>query len=461
MKRSSFNAQEILWYGLLLAFGGVCLTRSWAAFKVALLNHPGLLVLFAAAIFVGLMRQVRLSSDDYHAVYTLDDVPTFALLYIVSWGAVTVVVMFTRFCYETYRLLKALRFHPQRVTPAHALFHFADVVLVGVSAFLAGQTYAAIAEGAPLLQSGRSLVAVLASAAVWFVVAFALNAFHLAVRKGRASEAGELFFSNLLSVRLPIVMLVPLGVLMALFVQSQPLAVVLLIVPVVMMHNALEGRHKLIQESKSTIAALTEYLEERDEYTSGHSVRVSGYSAAIAQEMGLPRKRVALIKRAGLIHDLGKIDVPDAILRKPGRLTDAERAVMRTHTDRALELGKRLKALRRGLPFREAAYHHEHMDGSGHFGLMGEDIPLEARVLAVADTFDAMTSDRPYRSGLSDREALARLQGAAGSQLDPLAVQAFLRAYFTGKIDEVRQDWLHEKRLKEELYRSAEMSAAS
>lgn len=455
MKKSSFQTQELLWYGLLLAFGSACLARSWPGFQAALKSHPWLLLMFAVAIFVGLMRQVRLSSDDYHAVYTLDDVPTFALLYLVSWGAVTVVVMVTRFCYETYRLLKALRFHPQRVTLPHALFHFADVVLVGVAAFLSGQAYAGIAQGTPILQSGRSLAAVLLSAAVWFVVAFALNAFHLAVRKGKASEAGELFFSNLLSVRLPIVMLVPLGVLMALFVQSQPLAVVLLIVPVVMMHNALEGRHKLIQESKSTIAALTEYLEERDEYTSGHSVRVSGYSAAVAREMGLPRKRIALIKRAGLIHDLGKIDVPDAILRKPGRLTESEKAVMRTHTDRALDLGKRLKALRRGLPFREAAYHHEHMDGSGHFGLVGEDIPLEARILAVADTFDAITSDRPYRRGLSDREALERLQAAAGSQLDPEAVRAFLRAYFTGKIEAVRQDWLHEKHLKEELYRSA------
>ena len=257
MKKNSFQAQEILWYGLLVAFGAACLARSWGAFTEEVISQPWLLALFAVAIFVGLIRQVRLSSDDYHAVYTLDDVPTFALLYTVSWGAVTVVVMLTRFLYEMFRLVRALFNHPQRVTPAHALFHFADVVLVGVAAFLAGQAYVAVAQGAALLQSGRSLLAVAVSAAVWFVVAFALNAFHLALRKGRASEASELFFSNLLSVRLPILMLVPLGVLMALFVQGQPLAVVLLIVPVVMMHNALEGRHKLIQESKSTIAALT------------------------------------------------------------------------------------------------------------------------------------------------------------------------------------------------------------
>ena len=449
------KSQELIWYGLLLVVGFTCISRSQASFFQQWEQEGWLLALFSVAIFVGLMRQVRLSSEDYHSVYTLDDVPTFALLYTVSWGAAVIVVMCTRVIFEVYRLVRALIFHPKRVTLVHTLFHFADVVLVGLAALLTGQIYGVLSGGAPLLGSTQSVLAVVASSGVWFLVAFALNALHVAVRKGSISDASELFFGNLMAVRLPILMLVPLGVLMALFVKVEPLAVALLLVPVVMMHNALEGRSKLIQESKSTIAALTEYLEERDEYTSGHSVRVAGYSAAVAREMGLPRRQVALIKRAGLIHDLGKIDVPDHILRKPGRLNEEEKAIMRTHTDRAVDLGKKLSALSRGLPFREAAYHHEHVDGSGQFGLRGDEIPLESRVLAVADTFDAITSDRPYRKGMSDQEALSRLRAASGTQLDSRAVVAFLHAYEAGAIEEVRQEWLREKRIKTEIYRAS------
>lgn len=434
---------ERLWYGVLLVLGAVCCYRSLPGFIEAT-ARPGILLLFAVAILVGLFRQVRLSFDEYHSVYTLDDVPTFALIYTFSAGAAAVVTAFTRFVFEALRLMRALLRHPERVTVAHALFHFADVVLVMLTASLSGRAYLAVSRGEALLSGPASILGVLASAVVWFVVAFALNAFHLAVRQGRVAQAQELFFKNLMSVRLPILLLVPLGVLMAIFVQGCPQAIALLVVPVAMMHNSMEARHKLIKESRSTIRALTDYLEERDPYTCGHSERVAGYSAEVAKEMGMSSSEVSMVRRAGLIHDLGKIDVPDAVLRKPGLLTAEEREVMRTHTDRAVELGKKLVALRRGLPFDVAAYHHEHFDGGGHFGLKGKEIPLASRILAVADTFDAMTSDRPYRKGLNDKEALRRLQRASGSQLDPEAVEAFVQAYCKGRIGAVRQAWRSE-----------------
>ena len=112
---------------------------------------------------------------------------------------------------------------------------------------------------------------------------------------------------------------------------------------------------------------------------------------------------------------------------------------MRTHTDRAVDLGHKLVALRKGLPFHLAAYHHENYDGTGQYQMAGKGIPIVSRMLAVADTFDAMTSDRPYRQGMDDSEAILRLKKAAGTQLDPTLVTAFLKVYDKGQIDTVRR----------------------
>lgn len=113
---------------------------------------------------------------------------------------------------------------------------------------------------------------------------------------------------------------------------------------------------------------------------------------------------------------------------------------MRTHTDRAVELGQKLVALKRGLPFDLAAYHHENYDGTGQYKMVGKKIPIVSRMLAVADTFDAMTSDRPYRKGMDDSEAILRLKKAAGTQLDPGLVSAFLKVYDKGQVHRVRHE---------------------
>ena len=115
---------------------------------------------------------------------------------------------------------------------------------------------------------------------------------------------------------------------------------------------------------------------------------------------------------------------------------------MRTHTHRAADLGKKLVALRRDIPFDVAAYHHERWDGRGSlYGMKGDQIPLPSRILAVADSYDAMTSDRPYRKGMPAADALERIRQASGSQLDPEAVEAFMRAHQAGAIDQVAREW--------------------
>jgi putative nucleotidyltransferase with HDIG domain len=263
-------------------------------------------------------------------------------------------------------------------------------------------------------------------------------------------EAATVLRENFAHVRIHIAMLVPLGGLLAYFLEHQPVVAILLLIPITTMHNALEAEHKVRSESEHTIQALAHYLEASDEYTQGHSERVSQYAAEIAREMGLNSEEVDQVRRAGLIHDIGKVDIPDAILRKPGRLSEDEREIMRTHVDRAVELGEKLVALRRELPFKEAAYHHENFDGTGHYGMVGEQIPLASRILAVADTFDAMTSDRPYRQGMPLEEAKKLIEGVRGTQLDPRAVDAFLGACQSGAIPAVKARWSEQSQRKPE-----------
>ena len=168
-------------------------------------------------------------------------------------------------------------------------------------------------------------------------------------------------------------------------------------------------------------------LESRDPYLHGHSRRVARYAAMIAKEMELPGREVGKIRTAAAVHDVGKLETPLAVLNKPGRLTDDEFDVIKVHAPRGAEMVS-------DLGDREltemVAHHHERLDGSGYPSrLAGEDIPLGARIIAVADTFDALTSTRAYRSAKRHKEALSILHAEAGTQLDPKVVSAFDRCY--------------------------------
>jgi putative nucleotidyltransferase with HDIG domain len=155
-----------------------------------------------------------------------------------------------------------------------------------------------------------------------------------------------------------------------------------------------------------------------------HSSAVADHAAAIAEELGWSRTELALLRMAAMLHDVGKVSVPDRILRKPGPLTDAEFAEVAKHPETGAEIVGRIGSLAPIVPWIRHA--HEHWDGSGYpDGLSGEAIPLASRVLLVADAFDAMTSDRPYRKARSHDGALEELRRHAGSQFDPRCVAIF------------------------------------
>lgn len=207
--------------------------------------------------------------------------------------------------------------------------------------------------------------------------------------------------------------------------------------------RALELRDSLDGLESTTDEAALERLEAaveaKDSYTRHHMGRVAEYTEAIAREMKLSDEQVEVAVTAGRIHDVGKITVPDAVLLKPGRLSDKEFETMRHHAARGEHIARNSKVLRHVAAVIRA--HHERYEGNGYpDGLRGDAIPLEARIVAVADTFDALTSSRVYRPMRSWSDAVAELQRVAGTQLDPACVSAFLRwLEKTGQLEGVRE----------------------
>lgn len=180
------------------------------------------------------------------------------------------------------------------------------------------------------------------------------------------------------------------------------------------------------------VTALAEAVERRDPYTGGHIQRVVAYSVLIGDEMGLPVEQLETLRLGATLHDIGKIAVPDQILRKPGALDPDEIEVMRRHAVDGAAIVSRIASLAPVLPIVRS--HHERLDGQGYpDGLAGDDIPLLARVVAVADTFDAITTSRPYRAGLDADTAASEIRKDAGARLCPTVVAAFERLYASGR----------------------------
>ena len=175
----------------------------------------------------------------------------------------------------------------------------------------------------------------------------------------------------------------------------------------------------------ATLGSLFSTVEAKDPYTKGHCQRVTKYALAIAGELGFNPEEIRILKQAGMLHDIGKIAISDTILHKPGKLGDAEWKAIRSHPVKGLSILEPLDFISREKLY--IRHHHERYDGKGYpDGLRGEAIPLGARVLAVADSFDAMNSKRPYRDPLPKEKILSELKNSRGTQLDPQIVDIFL-----------------------------------
>jgi len=175
-----------------------------------------------------------------------------------------------------------------------------------------------------------------------------------------------------------------------------------------------------------TLSALTSAIDAKDSYTRGHSERVTELSIRLAQYCGVAAEEVEKIKLGGLLHDIGKIGIPEGILNKPGRLDEHEFEIIKSHPDLGVRIMGKVEFLESIVPI--ISFHHERYDGKGYpDGLIGEDIPILARIVSVVDTFDAMTTDRPYRKAMTTEAALAEIERCAGTQFDPEIAAHFVR----------------------------------
>lgn len=192
-----------------------------------------------------------------------------------------------------------------------------------------------------------------------------------------------------------------------------------------------ERDNEIINES---IETFTGFIDAKDPYTNGHSKRVAVYTRLLAKELGYSDEDLDRIYYIALLHDCGKIGVPDSILGKPGKLTDEEFAIIKTHTSRGAEILDRFKSLKNVAD--GAHYHHERYDGNGYpEGKAGEDIPLIGRIICVADSYDAMNTDRVYRKRLTKEQIISEIEKNAGLQFDPKIAEVMLTLIREGKID--------------------------
>jgi HD-GYP domain-containing protein (c-di-GMP phosphodiesterase class II) len=182
-----------------------------------------------------------------------------------------------------------------------------------------------------------------------------------------------------------------------------------------------------------TVKALAAAIDGKDPYTRGHSERVSRFSVATAEGLGLEADEIEKIRISALLHDVGKISIDDNILKKPGALDDREYKIMKTHPQKGYKIMSQIPAISEFLP--GMYMHHEMVNGEGYpQGLKGDQIPMQALIVSVADTFDAMTTDRPYQKGLDAETALTRLKDFVGVRYDARVVAAFVAACEVGKI---------------------------
>ncbi|HEX2722964.1 MAG TPA: HD-GYP domain-containing protein [Gemmatimonadaceae bacterium] len=309
----------------------------------------------------------------------------------------------------------------RRETPK-AVFNVAQVALaVSIGAI----TFTALG-GRPLLEPGKvNIVAYAAASAAVFIANNACVSFVIAVSENRSVRSvlylmtkGSIV-NNVLSLPLPYLF----G---RLFVTRGVWGAVLLAVPLIAVRQVFLTAWKLETVTQDLLQLMVKAIEARDPYTSGHSQRVQAYASLIGRMIGLSTRQVERLSQAALLHDVGKIhEIYAPILRKPDKLSPAEWALMETHPIKSAELVSAVSHLKDIVP--SIRHHHENWNGTGYPDhVAGETIPLFARIIAIADTVDAMTTDRPYRRALPTEVVRQELISMAGAQFDPKLCEAIM-----------------------------------
>jgi putative nucleotidyltransferase with HDIG domain len=297
--------------------------------------------------------------------------------------------------------------------------------MFAIMAGASGSVYKLLGGMPGHIELGQNLLPIAASILVYAFINITLLTVVMSIASG--NRPVSIWVSNLKWATPHYLALGPLGILLGLsYTNFGYQGVVLLLIPILAARHSFKLYMEMRKVYLETIQALASAIEAKDPYTKGHSERVAQYAVKISREMGLPEDRVEIIQYAALLHDIGKIGISDRILNKPGSLSDIEFETIKSHP----AIGSQII---RGVRFLEKAselvkHHHEKRNGTGYpDGLKQDQIPLGAEILSVADIFDALTSDRPYRKAWSIKEAVNQLKKEAKAQLNPNVVNALIR----------------------------------
>jgi putative nucleotidyltransferase with HDIG domain len=371
----------------------------------------GVLTLFAESLGIKLPRVGSISVSS-------------AILFsaIVLFGPLTAaaVAVFTSITFKDIR---------EKTSVYRWVFNGAESVL---ATGLAGLVYL-YAGGHPLLKGGLvsgDFPGILIAFTLSLLGLFALDSLLVSVAIGLYEDVSPASIW-LLDCRWTFFNYVTLGVLgialAEVFVKVGTVGIAFLVVPLLVARQDFEVYMNLQDVYMKTVGSLVTAIEAKDSYTKGHSERVARYAESVARELGWSEDRVQTIRYAALLHDVGKIGIAKKILGKAGKLSEEEFKVVKDHPDLGARIIKEIQFLEDVIP--AVIHHHESLDGSGYLeGLVGDSIPLEARIMAVADSYDAMTSARPYRPALNIETAAKELVACSGTQFDQNVVQALLKS---------------------------------
>lgn len=340
-----------------------------------------------------------------------------AMFWLVPLGWVPLLAVMAIALTETLRVSKM-----SEASAAQALFNIGQTGLyVGAGAGVIAVLRAAHGSGTADQMVG--IVALTLASATVFVVNGLLSATATALQ---TSVSPLEVFRQFLTFHLtPGVILIVLGATAAVAVDADPLVLPAILLPIYLVYRTSNSAIRLRRDTQQALASLVDVVELRDPYTAGHSRRVAATARALARRLNMTEEEADLIESAGRVHDLGKVAVDPTVLLKTGKLDEEEWAQMRLHPVYGATVVGQFSAYEEGTGL--VRHHHERWDGAGYpDGLAGEEIPRGARILAVADTFDALTSDRPYRPGMSIERAAAVLRDGAGTQWDAQIVEAML-----------------------------------
>ncbi|QSX08001.1 HD-GYP domain-containing protein [Alkalibacter rhizosphaerae] len=300
-----------------------------------------------------------------------------------------------------------------------------------ISAGLSSYFYTLINRGIGIQSVYNSMLLMLLSAMVFIVTnIFITGNFIIKLTDHDAKEVWKENFSGLIPNVLGVS---AISIIIALaYLNFGIESIIVLFFPYLLIRYSFQLVFDMREAYLNTIKALSSALEEKDPYTKGHSERVEKYSALLAKELGL-NIDMQQLQYAAIFHDIGKIGIYDTILNKPGKLTEEEFEMIKQHPVKGMNILGNVGFLKKATEIIGA--HHEYLDGSGYpKGLKSFEIPIEAKIITVVDIYDAVTTDRPYRKALSEEEAIDILRKEAGTRLDPLLVDAFIKLHREGRL---------------------------